>query len=249
MSRKVAAGMDGVPVRRLFLVLCVAIATVVGLRARVPFLLPLLQGAVAWPFFVAEAASGRVARALGCVLLIALTAGVLVPIEVVYGSGLNCSVSIPGGVSYRDSMFAFIRSGGIAGQEAYPKEFLPVHALHFGGFVVLCAATAGLGALVLGAVLLDYMSFYVGALVLEAQAHGSVGETLLRAWAPYAIIRVFAYAITAAGIASLCLGPVETRLRARGAILVGTVLAILDVILKTILARSYGESLLSSTGM
>jgi hypothetical protein len=91
------------------------------------------------------------------------------------------------------------------------------------------------------------MSYYVGSLAAEAAAHGgSVGRTLLFSWAPYAIVRVIAYACAGSGLTTWLLGPPPSRPAARRALAVGFALAIVDVVAKAFLARWYGETLLSN---
>ncbi|MBI3817529.1 MAG: hypothetical protein HY286_02470 [Planctomycetes bacterium] len=231
-----------------FFVACAG-STAAGLYLRVPYLLPALQAILVWPFFAGSCAEGRVGRAAARILVFALIAGAVVTAATAYYPKDEFDISVPRGVRYRDEMFTFIRSGGTAGEEAHFNEYAPMHALHFVLFVMLCAATAGFGGLVLGAALLDYMSYYVGSLVAEAAAHGSIWKTILCAWSPYAILRVIAYALVGAGFTTWIFGATDARARAKGAILVGIALALADVIAKHFLAHNYGQSLLQSTGL
>lgn len=228
---------------------CAAGATAAGLWLKIPYLLPFLQAIVVWPFFVASCANGKVARAASHILIFAVVAGAIVTSAVASYPKDYFDISVPRGLQYRNEMFEFVKSGGVAGEEAHFTQFAPMHALHLGLFMILCGATAGLAGLALGAALLDYMSYYVGALVAEAAEHGSVGKTLLCAWSPYAIIRVLAYALIGSGLTTWFFGPRDARSRAKGAILVGIGLALVDVLTKHFFAKSYGQSLLQSTGL
>ncbi|MDX1996844.1 MAG: hypothetical protein SF066_03925, partial [Thermoanaerobaculia bacterium] len=67
---------------------------------------------------------------------------------------------------YRREMFGWIATG--IGKENEPLRWLPEHALHLAGFLVLARFTAGLGGLVLGAGLVAYMSAFVGAFAAAA---------------------------------------------------------------------------------
>jgi hypothetical protein len=202
-----------------------------------------LQAAAAWPFFAAPCAAGRPGSASVKVLTFALTAAAVVTAAVVVNPRDAFAGSIANGTTYRDEMFQFVYSGGTTGEEASPRQYLPKHALHFGAFAVLCAATVGFGALVLGAYLLNYMSFYVGSLGIEGAANGSMERALLFAWAPYAIVRVVAYAFTGSAVTAWILGPKHTRRVAFAWGLAGVLLAVVDVVAKAFLARGYGETL------
>jgi hypothetical protein len=224
-------------------------ATVLGLWLKWSWSLPILQAAVAWPFFAASCSRGGVLRAAARILVFAAVAGSVVTAAVAAAEPDHYNSAVPRGAAYRDEMFSFIRSGGLSGEEATPSQFLPMHALHCGVFALLCAATAGFGGLVLGAFLLDYMSYYVGALLYEASQHGEFWKTALCSWAPYAVIRVIAYAVLGAGIVVILYGPTTSRRTARNAILVGIALAVVDVVLKAFAAHLYGQTLLRTTGI
>ena len=128
---------------------------------------------------------GEPRRAAGAVLVFALSAAVVVTAAVALRPAAGFEDAIWNGARYRDEMLAFIRSGGVEGEEATPHLFIPKHAIHFALFLVACALTAGFAALAMGGVLLNYMSFYVGSLLAEAAAHGgNVARTLVFAWAP-----------------------------------------------------------------
>jgi hypothetical protein len=146
---------------------------------------------------------------------------------------------------YRQEMFGWIATG--VGKENDPRRWLPEHALHLAGFLVLARFTAGLGGLVLGAGLVAYMSAFVGAYAAAA------GQPLLGAvvaWVPWSVVRVAAF--VALGVA--CAAPAftgrgwrfdarERRLFALGFAGIAT-----DVLLKATLAPAYGRFLLDFAG-
>lgn len=216
----------------------------VGLALRVPFLLPILQGLAAYPFFLAAVAAGAPLRAATRVLIFAGVTTVVVSGAVMLAPPDFFARAVPNGVEYRDEMLAFVRSGGVFGEEASPSLFLPKHALHLGLFAACAAASAGLLALVMGAALLDYMSYYVGALGALACDGGDPVRALAFAWSPYAIVRVAGYALLGSGLATLVAGPKPARRAAATAALAGAGLAVVDVILKAALAGWYGQTLL-----
>jgi hypothetical protein len=94
------------------------------------------------------------------------------------------------GPAYRDEMFEFIRTG--TGAESDPARFVPMHLRHLALFVLLALPTGGLLALAMGAALVGYMSYYVGALV--AACPGSL-LPWVAGWPPWAIARVLAFVL------------------------------------------------------
>ena len=79
------------------------------------------------------------------------------------------------GEAYRREMFLFVTTG--QGTEGNIRAFLPQHLLHAVAFCVLALASGSLLAMPLGAALMNYMAFYVGALgareLSTDQRHGA----------------------------------------------------------------------------
>jgi hypothetical protein len=156
------------------------------------------------------------------------------------------SATVLGGEAYREEMFAFLRSG--AGREAEPARFVPQHAAHLAAFCALTLLSGGFLGIVMGAILVGYMSHYVGAL---AAAGGAPALAYAFGWPPWAILRVIAFII----LGVLLSGP-GLRLAARRAgrpaeppprsapwILTAAILLLADLLLKATLARSWGAIL------
>lgn len=102
----------------------------------------------------------------------------------------TASETVLNGEPYRQEMFHWIRTG--EGPEGDPAQFLPIHALHLAVFVVLAWVSAGYLGLVLGAVLMGYMSYFVGS---YAAASGSPLVGSLLGWVPWSVIRVMAFVL------------------------------------------------------
>ena len=83
------------------------------------------------------------------------------------------------------------------GMESDPKRFIPRHVRDFALFSALALVTGGFGALFLGAVLLNYMNFYVGS---SSPPRRIPIWTLFLAWQPYAIVRVVGYIFVATAL-------------------------------------------------
>lgn len=218
--------------------------TVLGYYSRIPWLLPLLQVAPAYPILIRDLRKGRISlavlRMLAWALVIALTVGILSVHAPETGAA-----SVLHGQAYRDEMVRWVRTG--AGEESMPSRFLPQHLLHTAAFAALSLATGSLLSLVLGAVLMNYMSFYVGSLLALARDSWII---LLCGWPPWAILRVVAFVILGVVLA----GPVLRRVAGipfrwsdrRGWILAAAAGLVLDASLKSILAPIWSGILRSA---
>jgi hypothetical protein len=136
-------------------------------------------------------------------------------------------------------MFAWIRTG--AGSEGSPRLFIPQHAVHLAAFVVLSLVTASALSITMGAVLMNYMGFYVASL---ARAGAPVWAVVLLGWQPWAIARVAAFSVLGVVLAQPLLkrvAPGGVPLRAsRPLVLAAAALLLVDVMLKTLLAPAWG---------
>jgi hypothetical protein len=168
--------------------------------------LPILATLAVYPVFAPFVAQGRRGAAILAALLWALSLSASL-ITHTRRDPQAAGAGVLMGPAYRDEMFAFIDSG--SGRESDPARFVPQHLLHAGIFAVLTLATGGLVGLAMGAVLVDYMSFYVGAL---ASGPRPLTAALL-GWPPYAIVRVVAFVLLGAVLAR----PLLLRLGRRAA--------------------------------
>ncbi|HET9314792.1 MAG TPA: hypothetical protein VFQ51_04345 [Vicinamibacteria bacterium] len=144
------------------------------------------------------------------------------------------------GPGYRDEMFAWILTG--IGRERQPRHFLPQHLGHLAGFVVLSLATASALSITMGAVLMNFMSFYVASL---ARAGVPAWAVVLLGWQPWAICRVAAFCTLGVVLAEPLLACVlkypHGGLRASRPYLLAAAAGILaDWVLKTLLAPTWG---------
>ena len=216
-----------------------------GLALGVPWLLPVLNTAPAYVALVRLLARGRRNEAVRLMLgwAVALALGATVSFALwpspVDGLVLN-------GPEYRDEMFGWIRTG--LGREGDPRQFLPQHLLHLCGFVVLCLATASALSITLGAVLMNYMGFYVASL---ARAGVPASTVILFGWQPWALCRVAAFCILGVVLAE----PLLARLRGarfegwravRPWLLWAAAGILADWVLKAALAPIWGRVLRSS---
>jgi len=100
--------------------------------------------------------------------------------------------------AYRDEMLRWIATG--AGAEGSIALFLPRVLVEYVLVVVLSAVSAGVAALLLGALLLGYMNGYVGWVVAQADPKSGPLAAAFLAWPPWPMARVtsFTFAGTAA---------------------------------------------------
>jgi hypothetical protein len=153
------------------------------------WLLPLLAPLTLYPAFVERVRERDYFKAwqLGIAWAALLSAGV---IALVFWMPDAARAGILNGEPYRQEMFTWINTG--AGRENDWRQFLPTHALHFAIFLLLTWASGGYLGLVLGAVLMGYMSYFVGSYAVES-GHPFLGS--LASWVPWSVLRVLAFVL------------------------------------------------------
>jgi hypothetical protein len=204
------------------------------------FLLPVLATLAVYPAMAALILRGRRVAAAAATLLWAATLSSTIIAATRHDPESMAGV-VFNGTDYRDELFDFIRTG--SGRESDPARFVPQHILHFAAFGSLAAGTGGLLGIALGAVLVGYMSFYVGSL---AAAGGAPLTALCLGWSPWAIVRVIGYVIAGVALSEPLLSVVRRRLGVsvpglayRRWFLVAGTLLIADLILKASLAPAW----------
>lgn len=138
------------------------------------------------------------------------------------------------GPAYRDEMLRWIRTG--EGREGSLRLFLPQHVGHLAAFVLLSLATASAASILMGAVIVNFMAFYVAALFRAGMP--ALGVALF-GWPPWAICRVAAFCTLGAVLAEPLLARLAPYRRAGSVrpFLAGAAAGILaDWVLKAALA-------------
>lgn len=229
------------------LVALTALSYPLGLALNQPWLLPLLNTLPAYALMVRLLQQGRRRQAVLTTLVWAAALAVC---------GTLCFAhwpSDPGplvlnGPDYRTEMFHWIRTG--QGSEGDWRLFLPQHLSHLLAFLLLSVATASAVSMCMGAVLMNYMDYYVASL---ARA-GVPGTTaLLFGWQPWAVCRVAAFCTLGAVLAEPLLSRLwryeYPGLRAARPYLLGAAAGILlDWLLKAALAPTWGQVLYRALG-
>ena len=221
----------------LLIVPATVLSYILGWAIGLPVLVPLLNTLAGFPFMYAALKRGDVGRAILRMLLWALVMGVCATV-LSYVQPARTDALFLRGRSYRVEMFDWIRTG--IGAESDPSRFIPEHAAHLFVFAWVAVATGGILALAMGAVLMNYMGHYVGAL---AAASARPIETMALAWHPWAVIRIASF-VTIGVVLS---GPVLSRVggfrfewrshrRLLGYAAAGL---LIDVVLKWLLAPSW----------
>ncbi len=208
--------------------------------------LPLVQACFAFPVFHGLVVRKRIGRAaLAMTGWAALTALLVVYLTIRAPEYLGDRVLM--GESYRREMFTWVATG--VGKEGDIRQFLPQHVLHFVLFAVCTTVTGGFLGLAMGSILMNYMSFYVGSLLLQSQDFNAVA---MLAWPPWAAVRVLAYILTATALAALAYDRVGLcsidLARVKRLLLAGGALLLLDVLLKWSLAPVWQPWLLRFAG-
>ncbi len=220
--------------------IALALTPLVPLLAAIPaagrWALPLLAPLTVYPAFAARVrrADYEGAWQFGVAWAVLLSCGVIALVEL---WPTAAAAGVLHGEPYRDEMFGWIVSG--RAPENDWRQFLPIHLEHLGIFLVLAAVSGGYLGLVLGAALVDYMSYFVGCYAV-ASRHPLLGA--VAAWVPWSVLRVFAFVL----LGALVSRPVLVRRwwpggrrEARLAVLAAAGL-VADLLVKAALAPSYG---------
>jgi hypothetical protein len=217
-----------------------------GLALRQPWLLPVLNALPAYVVLLHRLRKGERGGAVRAMLWWAAALAICGTLAFLWWP-TPTAPAVLNGPEYAAEMFHWIRTG--AGREGSPRLFLPQHLLHLAAFVAIGLATVSAGAIVMGALLMNQMSYYVAALALAGVPPWAV---LLLGWSPWAISRVAAFATLGVLLAEPLLFRVFPAARARlkvigrGAYVVAALSGILaDWFLKAVLAPVWGRLLRS----
>jgi len=159
-----------------------------GLALGQPWLLPILNALPAYIVLVHRLRKGERGGAVRAMLWWAAALALVGTIAFVWWPAPVGPVVL-NGPEYKQEMFTWIRTG--VGREGSPRLFLPQHLLHLAVFVAIGLASASAGAILMGALLMNQMSYYVASL---ARAGVPAWAVTLIGWQPWAIARVAAFA-------------------------------------------------------
>jgi hypothetical protein len=223
-----------------------ALSYVVALLLNTPALVPFLNVVPAFPFMIASLRRGRIGEAVWRMLVWAAALAVCAT-ALSYFNTTEAGRLFVRGETYRREMYEYLLSG--FGPEGDIRRFLPVHMAHAAVFCALAIGTGSLLAMPLGALLMNYMAYYAGAL---GAASANPWLTMSLAWAPWALIRVASFVTLGVVLGAPVLARLfgfEYRLRDRTR-WIGVAAAGLaaDVALKWALAPAWREMLRGAAG-
>jgi hypothetical protein len=232
------------PMRNDLIVLLLAtlVSYPVGLWLRQPWLLPALNALPAYVVLVHRLRKGERGGAVRAMLWWAAALALVGTVVFVWWPE-PIGRLVLNGPTYKTEMFSWIRTG--RGAEGNIRLFLPEHLVKLGAFIVVGLGTGSAGALLMGAALMNYMSYYVAALAKAGMPPWAV--TLL-GWQPWTIARAAAFAtlgvLLAEPLAALVFPSAKDKLKGgtRAAYIVAAMSGILaDWFLKFLLAPTWGR--------
>jgi len=228
------------------IVLGTAVSYVAGAFLGVPLLVPILNVVPAFPFMIDSLRHRRVGEAIGRMLVWATALGVCAT-TASYLAPVETARLFIHADDYRREMFWFILTGH--GAEGDIRQFLPQHAGHAAMFCGLALATGSALAMPLGAMLMNYMGHYVGAL---GAASTHPWRALGLAWVPWSLVRIASFVTLGVVLGGPVLARVfgfEYRLsEQRRWIALAAAGLLVDVLLKWALAPSWRVLIKSAAG-
>lgn len=172
-----------------------------------PIALPLAEVLALYPAYLHLVRRNSLNRAAVLVLLWAMLMSVLM-VGVTVTDRVSASKLVIGGEAYRQEMFEWIRTG--VGPEGDPSLFILPKLREVALFSMATLASAGFLGLLMGSILLNYMNYYVGCLLLSAKP-GALMQVALLSWQLYAILRVVGYVLLGTALTRVGLQLIKGR--------------------------------------
>jgi len=229
-----------------FAFLCGMVGFRVGWRVGNRIALPIAQAALGWVAFLLAWSIVGTGWAAVSVLFWALGT-TLASIYVFLGHPKETDERVVRAASYRASMLEWLQTGD--GPESRLRETAQQHLREAIWYTAAAVATANLGSIAMGAVLLNYMNAYVATLLRAATRTPRV---LLLAWNIWSLVRVASYVLIGAAAAApmLRLWGWNSDTRATFALGVsGAAGVVLDLALKLTLSRPCGRLLAGAVNL
>jgi len=233
-------------VSAVLLVTVTALSYPIAIEVGTPPLLPALNTIGAFFIMVSRLKRQRVTEGVVLMIIWAVTMGACAT-WIAYRDPHGAAAMMLNGAAYRDEMFGWLATG--VGRESDPSRFVPQHLLHVGVFAILAAVSGGALAMPMGAVLMNYMSVYVGSL---ANVSPTPALTAMLAWHPWAVIRILSFVVIGVVLAGPVLSRIlkfPFRLRDHQRLLVAAGIGlVLDIAFKWTLAPTWRALLAQTVG-
>jgi hypothetical protein len=171
----------------IVLILTTLVSFPLGLALGQAWLLPILNALPAYIVIVHRLRKGERGGAVRTAIWWAGALAIAGTVTLILWPG-DTGHLILNGTEHRKTMLDWIRTG--QGAEGSLSLFLPHQLVQLAVFAVLSLATAGAVAIVMGAAMLNYMSFYVAGLF---QAGVPAWGVALLGWQPWTISRMAAF--------------------------------------------------------
>ena len=225
----------------LYLLVVTAMALFWARRSGSKVGMPVAMILAMYPVYLFDLSQGRRDLAVSHTLFWVFFSSVLM-IYFVRQDAARMSRLVFNGAAYRDEMFQWILTG--QGAEGSIRLFLPQHLKHFALLCVSSLLTGGLWGLALGAVLVNYMNFYVGSLLFHARRPLLV---LLLGWPIWSLFRVAGFVFCGVALSEPLLSQLfrfrpDFR-RSFPYFLWGLVFILIDILLKATLASFWRDLL------
>lgn len=231
--------LDSRPKRLVYIFGTTLLGVCLGFLISNKIILPLLCSLPVYLFMLAMLRQGKRREAVLYMLLWALLLGIFVTL-VSFAFPVTAEEIIIIGAEYRDEMFSWIRTG--IGTEGTPSRFIPQHMLHLGLFVLLSILTMSSLSIFFGAVLMNYMAFYVSQLMLHSPNKILI---FLVGWHFWSLFRIAAFVILGAVLAEFLAHKYFkyewSFAKIKSYVLVSAGLIMLDITAKVLFAPAMGE--------
>ena len=200
------------------------------------YLVPVICILPAYPVMVYALKMGRRNIAIMLMVLWALLLGLSMTV-CIYRYPEAAKYSILNGEKYKKEMIEWVLTG--VGTEGNPMQFIPIHIVELVAFIILSLLSGSIVSILMGAVLMNYMAYYVAH--LAAMGHSSALFVL--GWHPWSVLRISAYIL----LGVLLSEPLISRIShynyqftdTRNLLKIAFCLWVLDMMVKTLFASTW----------
>ncbi|MBN2134673.1 MAG: hypothetical protein JW737_02990 [Acidobacteria bacterium] len=225
--------------RMLYLFVSTLLGITIGILFGVKILLPLFAALPAYLLMLYLLKAGRRKSAVLNMLSWAVMLGVLMTASG-YIAPVASEAAVFKSTKYKTEMFRWVQTG--VGSEGDPAQFIPQHLLHLCVFLILSLLTMSFISIYFGAVLMNYMAFYVSQLMLCTDKKILM---FLLGWHFWSLFRIAGFVILGVVLAEVIghrLFKYKWSIRdIHVYLIIAFTLIVLDILTKAIFAPAIGE--------